>query len=305
MRVAEVSEFGGPEVLRAAERPDPEPGAGEVLVRVRAANVNPTDLVSRSGEARRRMPDLEPPFVPGWDLAGEVVSAPEDSGFAAAERVVGMIPWVRNGGRVGAYAELAACEPQWLAPLPDGVDFATAATLPLNVLTAHQGLELIAAPSGAKLLVTGASGAVGGYVVQLASRAGLEVIAVASDGDEDWVGGLGASLVLPRSADLSELEPVDAVFDAVPLGEAATAPLRDGGAILFTRAAPEFDRADRVRVETMLADSEPEALRAFAEQLGAGEVRTRIADRLDLGDAAEAHRRVEAGGLRGKIVLEI
>jgi NADPH:quinone reductase-like Zn-dependent oxidoreductase len=303
MRVAEVAEFGGPEVLRPAERPDPEPGAGEVLVRIHAANVNPTDLVSRSGAARRRMPELEPPFVPGWDLAGEVVAAADGSGFEAGERVLGMIPWIRIGGRVGAYAELAACEPEWLAPAPEGIDFATAATLPLNALTARQGLELIAAPSGAKLLVTGASGAVGGYATQLAARAGLEVLAVASDGDEDWVAGLGAAEVLPRSTDLSGIGAVDAVFDAVPVGAEAAAPLRDGGAILFTRSAPEFERAGEVRVETLLADSDPEALRELAGDLGAGRLSTRVEATLDLAEAAEAHRRVEAGGLRGKLVL--
>jgi NADPH:quinone reductase len=72
VRAAEVTAFGGPEVLRVAERPDPEPGAREVVVRIHAATINPTDLGTRAGQARRRLPDLEPPFVPGWDLAGEV-----------------------------------------------------------------------------------------------------------------------------------------------------------------------------------------------------------------------------------------
>ncbi len=303
MRVAEVVEFGGPEVLRAAERPEPEPGPGEALVRIHAATVNPTDLASRSGQARRRMPDLVPPFVPGWDLAGEIVSAPGDSGFAAGERVLGMIPWVRIGGRVGAYAEVAEVEPDWLAPLADGVDFATAATLPLNALTAAQGLDLIAATPGSRLLVTGASGAVGGYATQLATRSGLRVTAVASDGDEDWVAGLGAERVLPRSADLASLDPVDAVFDAVPIGPDATAPLRDGGVVLFTRSPPQFERAGALRVETLLARTDPGVLRALAADLGAGRLQTRVARTIDLAEAAEAHRLVEAGGLRGKVVL--
>ena len=303
MRVAEVTEFGGPEVLRPAERPDPEPAAGEVLVRIEAATVNPTDIASRSGQSRRRMPDLEPPFVLGWDLAGEVVEAAPDSGYAAGDRVVGMIPWVRNGGAVGAYAELAAVRPEWLAPAPQDLDPTTAATLPLNALTARQGLDLIAAEPGATLLVTGASGAVGGDATQLAARDGLTVLAVASEGDEDWVAGLGAERVLPRDADLASLDQVDAVYDAVPVGPDATAPLREGGAVLFTRSPPDFPRAGELRVETLLAETDPEALRALSADLGKGRLQTRVADAIDLSDAAEAHRRVEAGGLRGKLVL--
>jgi NADPH:quinone reductase len=301
MRVAEVVEFGGPEVLRPGERPEPEPEAGELVVRIRAANVNPTDLASRSGQARRRMPDLEPPFVLGWDLAGEVIEA--GGGFSVGERVVGMIPWVKIGGRVGAYAEAAAVKAEWLARLPEEIDFVTGATLPLNALTARQGLDLIAAEPGSKLLVTGASGAVGGYATQLAARAGLRVLAVASDGDEEWVAGLGADQVLPRSSDLASLDPVDAVFDAVPVGPDAAAPLRDGGAILFTRSPPDFERAKDLRLETLLADSDSAALQALAQDLGAGRLRTRVSGTLDLAEAAEAHRLVEAGGLRGKVVL--
>jgi NADPH:quinone reductase-like Zn-dependent oxidoreductase len=182
MRVAEVSEFGGPEVLRIAERPDPVAGPGEVLVNIRAAAINPTDLGTRAGQAKRRLPDLEPPFVPGWDLAGEVVET--------GERVVGMIPFVRIGGRVGSYAEAAALDPDWLAPLDAGVDFETGATLPLNALTANEALGMLALQPGARLLVTGAGGAVGGFATQLGTEAGLEVVAVAGRGDEDWVAGL-------------------------------------------------------------------------------------------------------------------
>jgi len=303
MRVAEVTEFGGPEVLRIGERPEPQPAAGEVVVRIAAANVNPSDIGARSGQGRRRMPDLEPPFVPGWDLAGEVVSAEAATGYSPGDRVVGMIPWVRIGGRVGAYAEAAAVDPDWLAPLPDDVEHAVAATLPLNAMTARQGLDLIAALPGSTLLVTGASGAVGGFATQLAARDGLRVLAVASTDDEEWVAGLGAAEVLPRSTDLASLEPVDAVFDAVPLGPPAAAPLRDGGAVLFTRSPEDFERAEKLRVETLLADSDPAALRELAADLGAGRLRTRVAQTLDLAEAGEAHRLVEQGGLRGKIVL--
>jgi NADPH2:quinone reductase len=304
MHVAEVTAFGGPEVLRLAERPDPAAAPGEVLVRIRAANVNPTDLGVRSGQARARMPDLRPPFVPGWDLAGEVTAVGDRvDGFATGDRVVGMIPFGRIGGRVGAYAQAAAVDPDWLAPLPGELGDATAATLPLNALTARQALDLIAAPEGSTLLVTGASGAVGGFATQLAVRDGLRVLALASHGDEEWVGGLGAAEVLPRTTDLARIGPVDAVLDAIPLGPPSTAALRDGAIAVFTRP-PHPSEPDRdVRFQTVLVQSDPVALRALTLDLVAGRLRTRVAEVLALSDAARAHELNEAGGLRGKVLL--
>jgi NADPH:quinone reductase-like Zn-dependent oxidoreductase len=236
MQVAEVAAFGGPEVLRLAERPDPTPAPGEVVVRIRAANVNPTDLGARSGQARARMPDLQPPFVPGWDLVGEVTAVGAQAGaFAPGDRVLGMIPWGRIGGRVGAYAQAAA-------------------------------------------------------------------VAQASHDDEDWVASLGAAEVLPRSTDLARIGPVDAVLDAVPLGPSSTACLRDGGTAVFTR--PPQGEPDRgTRFETVLVQSDPVALRALADDLIAGRLRTRVAAVLPLADAARAHELNEAGGLRGKVLL--
>src|SRR4029079_16565588 len=111
---------------------------------------------------------------------------------------------------------------------------ATAATLPLNALTAQQALDLIGAPAAATLLITGASGAVGGFATQLAARAGSRVLAQASLDDEEWVASLGATEVVPRSTDLATIGPVDAVLDAVSLGpERSTATLRDGGIAVF------------------------------------------------------------------------
>jgi len=236
MHVAEVTAFGGPEVLQLAERPDPAPRPDEVVVRIRAATVNPTDLSVRSGQARQRLPELEPPFVPGWDLAGEVTAVgSEATGLHPGDRVLGMIPFGRIGGRVGAYAQAAALDPGWLAPLSTDLDDASAATLPLNALTARQALDMIGAPPGATVLVTGASGAVGGFATQLAVREGLRVLAQASHEDEDWVASLGATEVLSRDTDLATIGPLDAVLDAVPLGPDSTAALRDGAVAVFTR----------------------------------------------------------------------
>jgi NADPH:quinone reductase-like Zn-dependent oxidoreductase len=305
MRVVEVTAFGGPEVLQPAERPDPEPAAGEVVVRIRAVNVNPTDLAGRSEFGPRYIPGLTPPFLLGWDLAGEIAAVGEGvTVYAAGDRVVGMIPWGPIGGRVGAYAEMAAVDPDWLAPLPDGPSFEEAATLPLNVLTAHQALDLLGLEPGMRLLITGASGGVGTFATQLAVAAGVHVVGVAGRDDEQWLAGLGAEEVLPRDADLSSIETVDAVLDAVPVGpRLATSALRDGGTAVFVRPPdpPEPDRD--IRFALVMVHSDPAALRAFAQQLADGTLRTRVARTLPLAEAAEAHRLNEAGGLKGKVVL--
>ncbi len=131
MRVCEVTAFGGPEVLVESERPWPAAAPGEVVVQIAATDVNPTDLAARSGAHRQRMPDLQPPFIPGWDLAGTIAEVnAEDCGYSVGDPVVGMIPWGRIGGRVGSYAQAAAVDPGWLAPRPDGLDEGLGATVP-------------------------------------------------------------------------------------------------------------------------------------------------------------------------------
>lgn len=303
MRVCEVAEFGGPEVLRVATRQWPEPAEDEVVVEIAAANVNPTDLAARAGLHRRRMPDLRCPFVPGWDLAGTVREVGAGvNGYRRGDAVVGMIPWARIGGRVGTYAEAASVDPGWLAPRPAGLDEVTGATVPLNTLTARQALDLLALESGSTVLITGASGAVGAFATQLAVRDGLRVIAVASDGDEEWVGSLRPADVLSRSTDLARLKPHDAVLDAVPVGATAASAVKPRGVALFTRSVEVPGRPD-LRVETPLVRSDARALAELTELVARGELKTRVARTLDLAEAAEAHRLVERRGLRGKIVL--
>jgi NADPH:quinone reductase-like Zn-dependent oxidoreductase len=251
------------------------------------------------------MPDLSPPFVPGWDLAGTVSEAgAEVSAYAAGDAVVALIPWIHERGRAGAYAEVAAVDRSWLAPRPQELDPVSAATIPLNALTARQTLDLLRAPPGATLLVTGASGAVGGFATQLAVLDGLRVLALASNEDDDWVDGLGPAEVLPRGTDLRAVGPVDALIDAVPLGERAVAAVRDGGAAVLTRRLRDVAQGRDVRVEAPLARSDPTMLEELTRLVASGELRTRVARTLELEQAAEAHRLVERGGLRGKVVLE-
>ncbi|MFD0740809.1 NADP-dependent oxidoreductase [Phytohabitans flavus] len=299
--------LGGPEVLQVTELPDPEAQPGQVVVRIRAVCVHPADVAVTTGNVPRG--PIPPPFLPGWDIAGEVASVgPDTTDFQVGDRVVGMIPFYLTRGAPGGYAEFVAADVDWLAPLPDELDFAHAATVPLNAQTAHQGMALLSASllsAGSRILVTGASGGVGGFAAQFAAQEGYRVLAQASDGDEEWVRGLGAQEVISRSADLAKVGPVAAAFDAVPVGEAAAAAVENRGVVVTTRPTPAIDPARAVRQDLQLIQLDHKLLADLVVQVAAGTLRTRVAATMPLTEAAEAHRRVLAGGLRGKIVLTL
>ncbi|GIE95404.1 NADP-dependent oxidoreductase [Paractinoplanes rishiriensis] len=299
MRAVVVTALGGPDSLEIVERPDPVPGRGEVLLRVRAVCVHPADIAARIGQIPGG--PVAPPFLLGWDIAGDVVALGAGvTGIGVGDAVVGMIPWYLTRGAVGGYAELVAADAEWLVPVPAGLDPVVAATVPLNALTAHRALDLMALAEPSTVLVTGASGAVGGFAAQLAVQAGHTVHASATHDDEDWVAGLGVHSVIPRSAGLV---PAPAVLDAVPVGGPAGEAVTAGGVLVSTRPTPPVDPARRVRQEVVLVRLDRPALRHLVEAVANGQLRTRVAATFPLADAAEAHRRFEAGHLRGKIVL--
>jgi NADPH2:quinone reductase len=305
MRVIEVTAFGGPEALRVVERPDPVAAPGQVLVRVRAANVNPTDLSVRDGSVVQRAPSVTPPVVPGWDLAGEIAAVGDGvTGLEPGTRVVGMIHWPSTQGEIGAYSELVALDADAVVATPDGVDDPTAATIPLNALTADQALAIIDPAPGTTLLVTGAGGAVGAFAAQFAVQRGLRVIAQAGRDDEDFVWSLGVEDVLPRDADLTAIDEVDNVLDAVPVGPVAATRMAAGGTAVFTRGIPAHPPApEGRRYEVVLCKPDPVALRRVVADVGDGLIATRVAQVLPMEDAPRAHELTEAGGNRGKIVL--
>ena len=191
MKAVQFSEFGGPEVLRLVDVDDPKPGPGEVVMRVRAAGVNPADTYMRSGTYRIR-PDL--PCIPGWDAAGEIVETGEGvGGFAPGDRV--FTGAVLGMGISGCYAEKVLRRAEHVLPIPDGTSFSQAAAFGVSYPTAHFALfERGAARSGETVFVHGASGSVGTSAIQLAKRAGLTVIGTAGS-------PAGMDLVLREGAD--------------------------------------------------------------------------------------------------------
>jgi NADPH2:quinone reductase len=298
-----VTEPGDPDVLQLQEGPDPTPGSGEVVVRMIAANVNPTDLGARQGMFPPGFDITGPPYVLGWDLTGEITAVGGDvDGRSVGDRVVGMIPWYVSGARYGAYADPVLLRAEWLVGLPDGLDPVQAATVPLNGLTAQQALDLLQMPVGARLLITGASGAVGSFAAQLAVQRGMEVTAQAGTGDEEWLRSLGVQNVLARDADLASVEPFPYVLDAVPIGPAAFPAAADGATIVSTRAVDE-DPGRGVHQQAMLIEWDADGLRTLIDDVATGRLRTRVDRTVPLAQAPEAHRLSAERGRHGKIVL--
>jgi NADPH:quinone reductase-like Zn-dependent oxidoreductase len=307
MKAIGFTEFGGPEVLALHELPDPHPRAGELRIRVRAAAVNPTDVSFRTGLFGAG--DARPPFVPGVDAAGVIDELGEGSAWQLGDQVMTMaLPMSERGG---AYAEYLIAPDDSVARIPSGTSFEQASTLPMNGLTATQILELAALGPGQSILVTGAAGAVGGYLVQLAKRQGLEVIADAAAGDQALVQSLGADHVIARDGDvlaqLRAIRPqgVDAVADAALLHETVLPALSDAGVFVSLRRwKGEPTRGIRYQAawvpDEYRAQAKLDALRQAVED---GELTPRVAEVLPAADAERAHRRVEAGGIRGRIVL--
>ena len=309
MRAMQVPAWGA-EIVEA-EVAEPRPAADKVRVRVAAATVNPVDPVTAVGVFRERFPEIQPPFVLGWDFAGTLLDDTDQADLKAGQRVIGMVPWFDQPS--GSYQEVLLAEPSWLAPIPDTVDFIEAATLPLNAPTARQGLHLAAVRPGQTVLVSGASGGVGGFAVQAAVAAGARVIAISSADDADYVKTLGPAEVLPRTGwpalrdQIKNLAPagVDAVVDAGVAGPDLIDVVRGGGVFVnFSQpAAPAPERGIRVELTHVIPD--PVGLRRVVDDVATNGLKTRVADVRPLSEAARAHQRLHAGGFHGKIVLEV
>ncbi|TVZ05822.1 NADP-dependent oxidoreductase [Trebonia kvetii] len=309
MRAVGCTEFGDPSVLGIVSVPKPSPGPGQVLVAVAAATVNPTDIGFRQGF--RPMPDeVTGPYVPGMDLAGVVSSAgPEVTQWQAGDRVMAAVSPFEPGG--GAQCEYRVVDADQLAAVPDGWALTEAATLPMNGLTVLAAYDLLALPAGSVLAVTGSAGIVGQYAIQLGTHRGLTMIGDAAPADEALIASFGAAHVVPRgepmAAAVRSLYPdgVDAVIDAALLGPAILPAVRDGGQLLAVRPFAGSTERD-ITIHLVLVGRHLHEGHRIAELAGLvseGVLTVRVAEVLPAERAAEAHRRLEAGGVRGRLVL--
>jgi NADPH:quinone reductase-like Zn-dependent oxidoreductase len=310
MRAVGVTEFGGPEALHLIDVPAEPLGPGQVRLRVTAATVNPTDTYSRNGTYAQRDPVKEFPYVPGMDVAGELVEigAGAQTGLELGEHVMGIV--VPTGAH-GGYREDLVLPARSIARVPAGASDAAASTLPMNGLTARLALDRMALQPGQVVAVTGAAGAFGGYVVQLAKSDGLTVVADAAEADEELVRELGADVVVRRGDDVAARireqfpDGVDGLADGSVQDAAVLPAVKDGGAVATVRGY-RGDGQRGLRVTPVLVRQyaeEAEALDRLREQVEKGELTLRVAQTFPAADAAEAHRRLEAGGVRGRLVL--
>jgi len=310
MRAVGVTEFGGPEALHVVDVPDEPLGEGQVRLRVSAAAVSPTDTYARNGTYAKRDGVTTFPVVPGMDVAGVLaeVGPGVQTDLAVGECVMGVV--VPTGAH-GAYREDLVLPAGSVARVPADVSDVEASTLPMNGLTARLALDRLALEPGQVLAVTGAAGAFGGYVIQLAKAEGLTVVADASEADEQLVRDLGADVVVRRGDDVADRirerypDGVDGLADGSVQDAAVLPAVKDGGAVATVRGYPgDGARGLRVfpvwvREYAQRADALDE-LRVAAEK---GIVTLRVAAEFPAADAAEAHRRLEAGGVRGRLVI--
>ena len=310
MKVIGVAEYGGPEKLSVFDVPESHAGPGEVRVRVRAAAVNPTDTLVRDGSRAESQKEFDPPYVPGMDAAGVIDEIGEgtDTHLSVGDDVMAIV--VPRGSH-GAYSEHVVVPAESVARIPKGSSLVEASTLPMNGLTARLALDLLALGPGQTLAVTGAAGASGGYVVQLATAEGLRVIADASPADEALVSGFGAE-VMARGPDVAERiralvpEGVDGLADGALLFAQALPAVRDGGGFAVLRTyAGETERGITIHPVWVRGYAREQAkLDQLRQQVEDGVVRLRVAGTFPAEQASEAHRILEAGGTRGRLVIE-
>jgi NADPH:quinone reductase-like Zn-dependent oxidoreductase len=310
MKAIVVHQYGGPEVLSYEYVPKPTLSAGDVLLQVEAAAVNPGETKIRQGEFAEYH---TLPFILGFDLAGIVAElgpgteefAPQ---FSVGEAVYATTDSTRNGGN----AEFVAVRAAEIARRPKSLDAVHAASVPLAGLTAWQALfQEAELEPGQTILIHGAGGAVGAFAVQFAKVKGARVIATATGEDIDYLRRLGTDVVVDYKTEKFEdvAHDVDVVLDTLS-GETQArswATLRPGGVLVATPAPPNQDAANAhgVRAKMVGVTPNPVQLAEIAALIDAGHVQTRIGLVLPLSEARRAHERLEKGGTHGKIVLTL
>lgn len=304
MRAVRFHEYGPAEVLTVDQAPRPAPKEGEVLVRVHCAGVNPFDWKLRAGYMKDFMP-VPLPHVPGVDFAGTVEQVgPDVTDLERGEAVFGR--------GAGTYAEYTIAPVGTIALKPTGVTFEQAATIPVGGITAWSGLfDSAELQPGQKLLVQGAAGGTGLFVVQLGRWKGAQVIGTASTGNLEFVRSLGAEAIDYTTTQVEQVvSDVDVVYDTVGgevMGQSWPA-LKPGGILVEIAGMPDEEaaRSHGVRTSGVLAPPVvTEILRQLAELVESGDVKTEVEEVFPLEQAAQAHTLSETGHGRGRIVLRV
>ena len=303
-----VHEFGPPGVMTLERVPRPVPGAGEVLIKVEAAGVGPWDAWIRAGKSALPQPL---PLTPGSDLSGDVAAVGAGvTGLRAGDPVYG----VTNPQFVGAYAEYAVASAGMVSAKPRSLTYTEAASVPVVAVTAWQALfDHAHVEAGQTVLIQGAAGNVGAYAVQLARRAGANIIATAAAADASFVRNLGAGIVIDFRTERFEetVRDVDAVLDFVG-GDTQTRSfqvLRRGGKLISAVSRPDeqLARSHGVDAAFFLVNVTTDCLAKIARLIDGGELRTHVGAVLPLSDAREAHLMLERlrPPPKGKIVLAV
>lgn len=309
MKAVRFHEFGTPDVLIYEDVEQPDPGAGEVRVRVAATSFNAVDGNIRAGFMQGPIPVVLP-HIPGLDVAGTVDAlGPGVTRFEVGDRVVGFLSMVADG----ASAEFVLAPAEVLTPAPSSIPLIDAAALPLVGLTAWQAVfEHAQLVAGQRVLVNGASGAVGDFVVQLAKAAGVHVIATATARSVDKVRSAGADEIIDYSTTdvISAVsEPVDVLFNFAPIDpdafRAMVGVVRSGGVVVSTTVwmpAPG-DEARSVRAIDMYVRSDAHQLSELVDRVDHGALRVDVAERIPLADLPGLHARAAVGDVPGKVVV--
>ena len=315
MKAVFINEYGGRDKLIAGDLPQPEPREGEVLVRVKAAGVNPVDWKIRAGYLKDRMPNIFP-ITLGWDVSGVV----EARGLGARRFCVGDKVYAyarKNVIHDGTYAQFIALPESYLARMPKKLNFEKAAAVPLTALTAYQGLtDKAGLKKGETCLIVGASGGVGSFSVQFARLIGARVMAVASKKNHPYLRSLGAKHTIDYVTQdvLGEVRRVmpkgaDVVFDLIG-GDSLRRSydcVRKGGRVLTVVEPGDQTVAAQKGFKLIYHFVEPNAvhLEQFGPWFDQGRLKVAVSKILPLEEAATAHELIETGHTRGKIVLKV
>lgn len=306
MRAAVITEFGEPEKIKIVDLPEPVPGPGQVLVKVEASDITPSDTLTVDGGFVSAS-DPDNPYILGWDLAGTVVrSADGASRFSPGDKVIGWI-YRSDEPAEGTQAEYVVIDEGALALAPQNATPAEASILPLNGNTAAQGLDLLDLQPGQTLAVVGAAGIMGGFATEIAKARGVNVLAIAFENDREFLTPRCAEFYATHDNLADDIrakhpEGIDALFATAPLNPDISSILKPGGIAVSSVDFGSLANRD-IKVRGLNASPDGEQLAELVRLVDEKAITLRIAQALPLEEASHAYELASQRGVRGRIVL--